>query len=308
MGEKKGKSINTIIWIVFFCYALGSAVQCDTPDHKEAPTSTVQENLPVFVDSSDYESFVLNYHLIATADTITWLQSLLPSDTLNAILVLNRIDQDNFYRTDTLVFPDTFRSGIDQYCPFPLRLDDLLNVRKIILVSYYAQAFAVYENGDRIKWGPTSMGKESTPTPKGLFAVNWKSKRTISTVDSTWIMEWYFNLDNFRGVSVHQYALPGYPASHSCVRLYEEDAIWLYDWIDQWQLVEDEISGYGTPVLIFGDYPFGERKPWLNMAEKNTVLDISPADLSVLLKEFLPTVLERQKQRDSLNELILLKS
>ena len=300
MGERKGRSINTIIWIVFFCLLIGSAVQCDTPDLKKATYLTNQENLPVFVDSSDYESFVLNYHLIATADTITWLQSLLPGDTLNAILVLNRIDQDHFDRTDTLVFPDSFLSGIDQYSPFPLRLDDLLKVQKIILVSYHAQAFAVYEKGDRIKWGPTSMGKESTPTPKGLFAVNWKAKRTVSTVDPTWIMDWYFNLDNFRGVSVHQYALPGYPVSHSCVRLYEEDAKWLYDWIDQWQLVEGKISGYGTPVLIFGDYPFGQRKPWLNMAEKNTILDLSPADLSSLFKEFLPTVLERQTQRDSL--------
>lgn len=203
MGERKGRSINTIIWIVFFCLLIGSAVQCDTPDLKKATYLTNQENLPVFVDSSDYESFVLNYHLIATADTITWLQSLLPGDTLNAILVLNRIDQDHFDRTDTLVFPDSFLSGIDQYSPFPLRLDDLLKVQKIILVSYHAQAFAVYEKGDRIKWGPTSMGKESTPTPKGLFAVNWKAKRTVSTVDPTWIMDWYFNLDNFRGVSAH---------------------------------------------------------------------------------------------------------
>lgn len=307
MGERKRKSNNTIIWIVFFCFFIGSALQCDTPDHKGAPPFTAKENLPVFVDSSGVEPFVLQYHLIATVDTIKWLQSLLPGDTLNAILVLNRIDQNNFNRTDTLVFPDSFLPGIDQYSPFPERLDDLLKVQKIILVSYYAQAFAVYEKGDRIKWGPASLGKESTPTPQGLFAVNWKAKRTVSTVDPTWIMDWYFNLDNFRGVSVHQYALPGFPASHSCVRLYEDDAKWLYDWIDQWQLFEDEISGYGTPVLIFGDYPFGQRKPWLNMAEKNTILDLSPANFSSLFKEFLPTVLERQTQRDSLNVLILTK-
>jgi len=37
-------------------------------------------------------------------------------------------------------------------------------------------------------------------------------------------------------VSFHKFDLPGYPASHGCVRLPEEDAKWIYDWADHWTL------------------------------------------------------------------------
>lgn len=290
----------------FYILSLGLTlyllVQCNPPSETERTEAPKNDVISDSITSNSLlsEMSTINYHLVATKDTINWLKSLVPGDTLNAILVLNRIDKANFDRTDTLVFPDSFEVGIDLYCPFPKTVEQLKDVHKIILVSHYAQVFAAYENGVRIKWGPTSTGKASTPTPKGLFAVNWKSKRTVSTVDPTWIMDWYFNLDNFRGVSVHQYALPGYPASHSCVRLYKEDAIWLYHWIDQWQLEKGEISVYGTPVIIFGDYPFDQRKPWFKLAENNAVMDITPENLIGVLAEFLPTIMERQVKRDSI--------
>jgi lipoprotein-anchoring transpeptidase ErfK/SrfK len=95
-----------------------------------------------------------------------------------------------------------------------------------LLISYPIEAFGAYEQGKLVRWGPTSLGKKSTKTPTGLFFTNWKSKETISTEDSSWILKWYFNLVNSTGVSIHQYGLPGYPASHACARLYEEDAKW----------------------------------------------------------------------------------
>jgi len=78
------------------------------------------------------------------------------------------------------------------------------------------------------------------------------------------------------------------------------NAFWLYHWIDQWQLEHGEISVYGTPVIIFGDYPFDQRKPWLKMAEDNAVMDITSDYLSRVLAEFLPTIIERQNKRDSI--------
>lgn len=242
----------------------------------------------------------IRYHLIATNDSSDWLRALKTGDTLTAILAVNRIDRASLLRLDTLLIPDTIAPNIGIYSPFPIRIDSLQKVNKILFISYFSQTFAVYENGDRIRWGPTSLGKKSTPTPTGLFATNWKSKETISTVDPTWIMKWYFNLDNFQGVSMHQYALPGYPASHACARLYTEDAYWLYYWADQWVLKNGQISVYGTPVVIFGEYPFGQRKPWLFLAEDAKALEISPAALMREMTDFLPVVMQRQATRDSL--------
>ena len=75
---------------------------------------------------------------------------------------------------------------------------------------------------------------------------------------------WYFNISNKGGVAMHQYFLPGYPASHSCIRMYEEDAKWIFDWAQQWEISEDgaTVIKNGTPVLLFGTYNFEEPSAW----------------------------------------------
>jgi hypothetical protein len=77
-------------------------------------------------------------------------------------------------------------------------------------------------------------------------------------------MPWYFNFHNTRGLSFHEYALPGRPASHACARLLERDARWLFDWGDTWTLDEREpqVLVPGTPVLIPNCYDFDHAPPW----------------------------------------------
>jgi len=244
----------------------------------------------------------IDYQLIATKDNSEWLRSLPSGDTLDVILALNRIDRSSLLKIDTLIMPDTIGIGIELFSPYPENIDELHAIKKILLVSYYTQAFAVYENGMQIRWGPGSLGKQSTPTPIGLFSTNWKSKSTISTVDSSWVMDWYFNIANFRGVSMHQYSLPGYPASHACIRLYEKDAYWLYYWADQWVLDGPNIIAYGTPVFIFGTYPFGQQKPWLLQVKNNQKLEVNQLTLIESIQKSLPIILERQTKRDSLEK------
>src|SRR5690606_35072798 len=122
--------------------------------------------------------------------------------------------------------------------------------------------YGVYEKGQLIKWGATNMGKKATPTPTGLFFANWKGKRVVSTVNSSWILQYNFNIHNTGGVGWHQYEMPGYPASHSCLRLFLEDAMWLYDYAEQWTLQSGQKIANGTPVIVFGEYPWGQSKPW----------------------------------------------
>ncbi len=69
-----------------------------------------------------------------------------------------------------------------------------------------------------------------------------------------------------------------YPVS--CLRLNEKDAKQLYEWADQWVLVDDEnVKFKGTPVLIFGSYPFGKPKPWLQLVENPKALTISESEM-----------------------------
>ncbi len=239
----------------------------------------------------------ITYVLIATADTLQWLKGL-TGDSLQTILVLNRIDKNFLFHQDSLILPEVFLRDLDEYCPFPSLVDSIREINKIIYISRYAQLYAIYENGIRIKWGPTSTGKESTPTPSGLMTTNWKSKRKISTVDSEWILNWCFNISNRDGISLHEYALPGQPASHSCVRLYADDAKWIYYWADQWILKEDaNVRAFGTPVIIFGEYPYGQTKPWILLALNSEILDISPQQLYLETAKYYDLIFSRQKTR-----------
>lgn len=223
-------------------------------------------------------------------------------DTIGAkiILALNRLDERFIRKPDSIVVPDTIINDKLLYSPFPKHLALLDSVKKILLVDQRIQAFAAYEFGNLVHWGPTSTGKKSTPTPNGLFHTNWKSKKTISTDDSTWILKWYFNLENFRGLSLHQFDLPGYPASHACVRLLEEDAFWIYYWAEQWILTKDEefVIAYGTPVIIYGNYDYKGIKPWLLITTEPEKALVSEDELNEIINGHILSILTRQEERE----------
>ena len=116
------------------------------------------------------------------------------------------------------------------------------------------QAFAAYDSGRLVRWGPISSGRIEKPTPVGLYHANWKARTRTSTIDEAWLLHWVVNIDSHGGISIHEYELPGRPASHSCVRLLERDARWVYHWVELWALGADHrhIDHEGTPIVVFG--------------------------------------------------------
>lgn len=201
------------------------------------------------------------------------------------ILKLNRLDPGHIRQGDSLIVsrgaPDTLRLS-----PFPEEIAAARGLPKLLLVSLRVQAFAAYQGGCLVRWGPTSSGRRETPTPPRLYHTNWKDKERVSTFNDEWELTWYVNLDNFLGISLHQYELPGRPASHSCIRLLEEDARWLYGWSEQWKLTPDgaEIVSEGTPVVIFGDYAYSKRPPWKRLPENPDAASVSPEEIAGALR------------------------
>ena len=224
------------------------------------------------------------------------------SDTQRSvILAINRVDADHLAGIDTLIVPDSVYLDINAYSPFPMNMPSLKAVRKVIFFSYPAEAFGAYDSGRLIRWGPTNMGRKADPTPTGLHWANWKAEITHSTVKDEWVLKWNVNVLNKEGVGWHQYALPGYPASHSCLRLNERDAMFLYPWADQWiQKNADSVLAQGTPAVIFGAYPFGGRKPWLALPQNAQALTLTPEALQQEIGSFLPQIMQQQQKRDSL--------
>ncbi len=195
-------------------------------------------------------------------------------------------------QADTLIVPNKLESNFLAYSPFPEYVEAMASIPKIAFFSYPIQAYALYENGKLVKWGPTSMGSKAHQTTRGLHFTNWKGKEIISTVSDEWKLKWNFNIANHEGIGWHQYSMPGYPASHSCLRLLEEDAKWMYDWGEQWVLNKGgaTVRAKGNPVIVYGDYPWGQRRPWKKLMDDPKANDISEEQLTEIVTPFLPEI------------------
>lgn len=234
--------------------------------------------------------------------TKQWLEANKADSTkLKIAYSINRTDKANFAKMDSVVIPADFTGDLPSYLPFPFHVSNLKDVQKILIFSYPTQTFAAYEYGELVYTGPTNMGRKKDQTPTGLFFTNWKAEKTTSTFNDEWDLKWNFNIENKLGVGFHEYELPGYPASHSCLRLLEKDAKYLYKWADEWILKDSEnVKVKGTPVIVFGSYDFAGSKSWFGLVKDPKSLDISEAEIESQVKPFLKTILDNQKLREGL--------
>jgi hypothetical protein len=185
---------------------------------------------------------------------------------LAVLAKLNRADLAHLGRLSRIIVPDRWDGAELDYSPMPRRLDSLSDERKAVIVDLAAQVFGAYESGELVRWGPVSSGDRHHTTPSGIYHLNWHQRVRISSENPTWIMPWYFNFSSERGFGLHEYALPGRPASHGCVRLLAADAQWMFRWGEGWGGYDPdtgEAARDGTLVLLVGTYDFAAAPPWL---------------------------------------------
>ncbi|WP_346770451.1 L,D-transpeptidase family protein [Sphingomonas sp. AOB5] len=96
-----------------------------------------------------------------------------------------------------------------------------------IVVSIPAQVLYVYRNGALIGVSTVSTGKEGKETPTGEFTILQKKPFHRSNLYSNAPMPWMQRL-SWDGIALHAGKLPGYPASHGCIRLPNEFAKQLF--------------------------------------------------------------------------------
>jgi lipoprotein-anchoring transpeptidase ErfK/SrfK len=94
----------------------------------------------------------------------------------------------------------------------------------MVVVSIAKQSLTLYDEGMPIAHSKVSTGMAGHSTPTGVFAVIQKSRWHRSNLYSDAPMPFMQRI-TWSGVALHAGLLPGYPASHGCIRLPEDFAV-----------------------------------------------------------------------------------
>ncbi len=111
----------------------------------------------------------------------------------------------------------------------------------VITVSLRRQRVSVWDRRGLMMEAPVSSGKLGTPTPTGIYSVLQKNRVHFSNLYDSAPMP---NMQRitWSGVALHAGALPGYPASHGCIRLPHGFSKRLFD-----------VTQLGTRVIVSYD-------------------------------------------------------
>ncbi|MGY4595079.1 hypothetical protein ACVWXL_002825 [Bradyrhizobium sp. GM22.5] len=99
----------------------------------------------------------------------------------------------------------------------------------VIVVSIDRQKVTVYDSKGVFAESPVSTGMKGHSTPMGVFSVIQKHKFHHSNIYSGAPMP-YMQRITWSGVAMHAGVLPGYPASHGCIRMPMAFAVKMWNW------------------------------------------------------------------------------
>lgn len=166
--------------------------------------------------------------------------------------VIKRINRMNIpLRTGMIIsVPENLENlNSMKFSPFDFRVEP--TGKKTIIVDPTLLAYGAYDQyGNLMKWGPVAVGKNWCPdtqsscrTKVGVFNIYQKrgegcisSKFPIPEGGAPMPYCMFFS----GGYAIHGGETPGHQASHGCVRVFYEDALWL----------SQEFAEIGTTVII----------------------------------------------------------
>lgn len=99
----------------------------------------------------------------------------------------------------------------------------------LVNISLGRQTIKVYDDNGLFAESAVSTGMRGHTTPTGIYSVIQKSKWHRSNIYSDAPMPFMQRM-TWSGIAIHAGALPGYPASHGCVRIPMSFAVQIWDW------------------------------------------------------------------------------
>ncbi len=221
---------HKLVLIAFFTSLLVGfmvlRVPSQTADPAASPRDAAQEDLSR-VEYPSLKNIPWHAHFIKPNES---LESLFGAEWIT-VARFNRIDRRHVYPGMTIKVPDDIAS-VRAYTPMPKQYEPAKKYTKYILVDLTEQWLGAYENGRLVFSTPAASGKAGTETPTGLFRISARHLTHTSSLYKTANDEEQYPMDNAMrfhvgsdGVSywLHARDLPGRPASHGCIGLYDEE-------------------------------------------------------------------------------------
>ncbi|WP_305731483.1 L,D-transpeptidase [Trichlorobacter ammonificans] len=142
----------------------------------------------------------------------------------------NRLDRRHAYPGMTIKEPERM-DDIRTYTPLPADYPPARQHRRYILLDVGEQWIGAYERG-KLKFSmPAATGKAGSETPLGIFRIDARHRTHTSSLYRTAGDEEQYPMDNALrfhidkenvGYWIHARDLPGRPASHGCIGLFDE--------------------------------------------------------------------------------------
>ncbi|RYD38044.1 MAG: hypothetical protein EOP86_01965, partial [Verrucomicrobiaceae bacterium] len=89
--------------------------------------------------------------------------------------------------------------------------------RRHAIISLSKQRVSLFKNDVLVRSSSVSTGRRSNPTPTGKFVITDKQVDWTSSIYKVPMP--YFMRLNCKDIGLHQGVVPGYPASHGCIRM-----------------------------------------------------------------------------------------
>jgi lipoprotein-anchoring transpeptidase ErfK/SrfK len=143
----------------------------------------------------------------------------------------NRLDRRHAYPGMTIKVPVNMANIVD-YTPLSPTYDKAKPYRKFIVIDVTEQWIGAYEYG-KLKFSmPAATGKQHYETPTGLYRVDARDRHHTSSLYDTddgkskypmdYAIRFHVGTDDI-AYWIHSRDLPGKPASHGCVGVFDEE-------------------------------------------------------------------------------------
>ncbi|MBA2655687.1 MAG: L,D-transpeptidase [Tatlockia sp.] len=199
-----------------------------------------------------------NYQCIKVGSGQSW-ESLYPNEQQRDVVQRLNRSYNNLWAGKVIAVPkDLNNKTLLDFSPFPLTVEP--DGEKQVIVDQDKLAWGAYDrDGKLVKWGPVSSGRNRCPdaarsclTMTGIF--HFFSKENERCRSNVYPLgkggaKMPFCMYFHKGFALHGSPdIPGFRASHGCVRMFTRDAEWLnHNFVE----LSNEANNYlGTKVVV----------------------------------------------------------